>query len=180
MPARGTGLRVARRARPPLVEQWFDDAMDRASGWYKRRTQALLFVVGLLAAVVLNVDALHILHRMTADKSFRDVVVSHAAAARAPASAAAGGELDTLAQARGELDAVMLGAPFWFDVLNRIMIIRSTVKPHEKSPEEPSQDGGSAKVQRLVVSSADAPAPAPAPAPVPAGDAPDAAARAAD
>jgi hypothetical protein len=198
------------------VEQWFDGAMDRASGWYKRRTQALLFVVGLLAAVVLNVDALHILRRMTADKTFREVVVGHAAAAKAPAPAVDGSELDTLAQARGELEAVMmpigwespgadaaalplwptqfcsarpgpdgaavqrcgfprgkayamarvaigwlitalavmLGAPFWFDVLNRIMIIRSTVKPHEKSPEEPSQGGGSARVQRLVVSTA--------------------------
>jgi hypothetical protein len=29
-----------------------------------------------------------------------------------------------------------MGAPFWFDVLNKVMVIRSTVKPHEKSPEE--------------------------------------------
>jgi hypothetical protein len=36
--------------------------------------------------------------------------------------------------------AAMLGAPFWFDVLNRIMVIRSTVKPHEKSGEEASMD----------------------------------------
>jgi hypothetical protein len=36
--------------------------------------------------------------------------------------------------------AVTLGAPFWFDALNRIMVIRSTVKPHEKSPEEASED----------------------------------------
>ena len=34
----------------------------------------------------------------------------------------------------------MLGAPFWFDVLNRLMVIRSTVKPKEKSPDE--ADGG--------------------------------------
>lgn len=33
-----------------------------------------------------------------------------------------------------------MGAPFWFDVLNKIMVIRSTVKPHEKSPEEASED----------------------------------------
>jgi hypothetical protein len=38
--------------------------------------------------------------------------------------------------------AISLGAPFWFDVLNRLMVIRATVKPHEKSPEELSQDGG--------------------------------------
>jgi len=36
--------------------------------------------------------------------------------------------------------AAMLGAPFWFDVLNQIMVIRSTVKPHEKSGEEASRD----------------------------------------
>jgi hypothetical protein len=36
--------------------------------------------------------------------------------------------------------AASLGAPFWFDVLNKFMVIRSTVKPHEKSPEESSED----------------------------------------
>jgi hypothetical protein len=36
--------------------------------------------------------------------------------------------------------AVSLGAPFWFDLLNKFMVVRSTVKPHEKSPEEKSED----------------------------------------
>ena len=36
--------------------------------------------------------------------------------------------------------AVSLGAPFWFDILNKIMVIRSTVKPAEKSHEEASKD----------------------------------------
>lgn len=36
--------------------------------------------------------------------------------------------------------AATLGAPFWFDVLNKVMVIRATVKPHEKSPEESSED----------------------------------------
>jgi len=36
--------------------------------------------------------------------------------------------------------AISFGAPFWFDLLNRMMVIRSTVKPHEKSPEESSED----------------------------------------
>jgi hypothetical protein len=37
--------------------------------------------------------------------------------------------------------AVCLGAPFWFDVLNKFIVVRSTVKPKEKSgteaPKEP-------------------------------------------
>ena len=36
--------------------------------------------------------------------------------------------------------AVTLGAPFWFDVLNKLMVIRATVKPTEKSQDEASQD----------------------------------------
>jgi hypothetical protein len=35
--------------------------------------------------------------------------------------------------------AISFGASFWFDLLNRFMIVRSTVKPHEKSPEEKSK-----------------------------------------
>jgi hypothetical protein len=36
--------------------------------------------------------------------------------------------------------ALSLGAPFWFDLLNKFIVIRSTVKPKEKSPEEASKD----------------------------------------
>ncbi|HVF43107.1 MAG TPA: hypothetical protein VM936_08855 [Pyrinomonadaceae bacterium] len=36
--------------------------------------------------------------------------------------------------------AISQGAPFWFDLLNKIIVIRSTVKPKEKSPDQPSKD----------------------------------------
>lgn len=36
--------------------------------------------------------------------------------------------------------AISLGAPFWFDLLNKFIVVRSAVKPHEKSPEEKSKD----------------------------------------
>ena len=36
--------------------------------------------------------------------------------------------------------AATLGAPFWFDVLNRFVVIRSTIKPQEKSQPEASKD----------------------------------------
>lgn len=29
---------------------------------------------------------------------------------------------------------------FWFDLLNKFIVVRSTVKPKEKSPEEKSKD----------------------------------------
>jgi hypothetical protein len=36
--------------------------------------------------------------------------------------------------------ALSLGAPFWFDILNKFMVVRSTVKPKEKSATEGSKD----------------------------------------
>ncbi len=36
--------------------------------------------------------------------------------------------------------AISLGAPFWFDLLNKFMVVRSTVKPREKSHEEGSKE----------------------------------------
>lgn len=40
------------------VESWFDDEMDRVTGWYKRNaTKALLFI-GLALAIAFNVDTL--------------------------------------------------------------------------------------------------------------------------
>jgi hypothetical protein len=36
--------------------------------------------------------------------------------------------------------AISQGAPFWFDLLNKFMVVRSTVKPAEKSQEQPSKD----------------------------------------
>jgi hypothetical protein len=37
--------------------------------------------------------------------------------------------------------AATMGAPFWFDVLSNVMVIRSTVKPQEQSPQGTSGDG---------------------------------------
>ena len=42
------------------VEQWYDDHMDRVSGWYKRRTASITLVVGAIMVVILNLNALTI------------------------------------------------------------------------------------------------------------------------
>jgi hypothetical protein len=45
--------------------------------------------------------------------------------------------------------AAMLGAPFWFDVLNKIMVVRSTLKPGASAPKvDPPADPS--PTQRVV------------------------------
>ena len=41
------------------IENWFDDAMERAGGIYKRFTQYVMLGLGLAIAVVFNVDSVH-------------------------------------------------------------------------------------------------------------------------
>ena len=53
--------------------------------------------------------------------------------------------------------AISLGAPFWFDTLGRIMVVRNTVKPAQKSPVEASQDRQAPPAP--VIAAAGAPSP---------------------
>lgn len=149
------------------LEEWYDSAMDRVSGGYKRQTQKFLIFLGVALAVGANVDAIAVTKRLYHDKPVRDAVVQQATAYTAahPDSAekiaALQARLDSLPlpigwprpQPHGFVEyaimilgwlvtglAVSLGAPFWFDLLNKFMVIRATVKPKEKSPEEGSED----------------------------------------
>lgn len=71
------------------IERWYDDAMDRVSGWYKRRVQLAIAVYGAALVIVFNIDAAGI-----ADNLWR-APVERAAVATAAA-----------AQAQGDLDSV--------------------------------------------------------------------------
>lgn len=170
------------------IEDWYDSAMDRVSGWYKRSTQQILLALGLLIAVGMNIDSVAIVDRLYHSDAVRETVVAAAskAADNYNASKKSGNSTtpkdktdNPYQQATAALKdlrlpvgwdnakpsfsppadgdylrhfvfpwigwiltaiAATLGAPFWFDILNKIMVIRSTVKPHEKSPEEGSED----------------------------------------
>lgn len=160
----------ATRAR---LEGWYDAAMERVAGRYRRRTQVILFGLGLLVAAGLNVDPLAIGQRLYRDDLLRQAVAAQAATLRPgdlkdapvarlsadlaafglpvgwtpppqPVACAAGRSciagLNALALAGMVLGwlitaiAATLGAPFWFDLLNRFAAIRSTTKPAEADP----------------------------------------------
>ena len=141
------------------AEQWFDDAMERVSGWYKRRVQLFLFVIGAVVVLLLNADSLATGRVLWRDDAARAAVVSQAEAA-----AERGAEEVDIEEAVRELDlplgwnlslgdapsdvpddplavvakilglaltvgALTLGASFWFDLLSKIMRVRSTGAP---------------------------------------------------
>lgn len=62
------------------IEVWFNNAMDRVGGWYKRRSQLTTFVLALLLTIVLNVDTLLIVRHLNTQPSVRDSLVAQAKA----------------------------------------------------------------------------------------------------
>ncbi len=58
------------------IRKWYDDVMDRAGGWYKRSTQKILVVVGMLIAVIFNADAINIYERLESDPENLKEIVS--------------------------------------------------------------------------------------------------------
>jgi len=73
----GDGESVLTLARQN-AEKWFDDMMDRASGWYKRYMQNLALAFGLFLALLFNVDSLEIATRLWLQPTLRQSLVQAA------------------------------------------------------------------------------------------------------
>lgn len=158
------------------VKKWYNDVMDRASGWYKRSTQKILIFVGITIAIVFNADTLAIYERLESDPAALQSVVALADEFVAkndtltiqqvdPEFEATYNQLksfvnteiesvksplglgwknidfnamsgyDWLTKAIGWIVtalAISMGAPFWFDLLRKIVNLRNSgAKPSE-------------------------------------------------
>lgn len=56
------------------IETWFDNAMDRATGVYKRNAKGVAILLGLFIAVSLNADTLRIVDTLSKDVALRTAV----------------------------------------------------------------------------------------------------------
>lgn len=166
------------------IETWYDSSMDRVSGWYKRRTQVMLLIIGFGVAIIANIDSIQLIQALSTNSALRQAIVAEAQSyANAPKSNQT--QISDAQQAIEKnysdlkaLDlplcvgcrwaqfpndeptktiwwntfwtglvgylitafAMSFGASFWFDMLNKLIVVRSTVKPKEKSGEEKSKD----------------------------------------
>lgn len=165
------------------IEGWFNDAMDRVSGWYKRRTQVWTIIIALSLTLAANADTVRITRQLWTDPVLRAAVVEEAkvraqkprptisveyqdeddptnpTVTRNEGNQLSGQERALLGQLLGwhgplrenlrwdsllgwilTVLALSMGAPFWFDVLNKFMNVRYAGKsPDEKAkgPEKP-------------------------------------------
>jgi hypothetical protein len=62
------------------VEQWYDEQMAKINGWYKRWARVVLGVVGLVVAVLLNIDTFAVTRTLYVDAPVQQAVVASAEA----------------------------------------------------------------------------------------------------
>jgi hypothetical protein len=63
------------------VAKWFDESMERVSGWYRRKTQVVLFVVGAVVVVWANANVIRYAEALLINPTARAAVVSAAESA---------------------------------------------------------------------------------------------------
>jgi len=191
-----------------LLEQWFDDTMERASGWYKKQTQVILFFIGLSIAIFFNVDTISIAKKLSNNPKLAAQLADNASVYiqnhkeigintvdsgkiipkhKITESIALIDSANSLVQKNikdaNELLglgwtkickngkskfsfcsnfywhsilgwiitalAISLGAPFWFDLLNKLMKLRSSVASNTPDEKQKQQAEQSPTVKRV-------------------------------
>ena len=61
------------------VETWFDDSMDRVSGAFKRYSQMMALIIGLILSLMLNVDSIDLTLYLWREPSVRQALAQNAA-----------------------------------------------------------------------------------------------------
>lgn len=60
------------------LEIWYNETMDRTSGWYKRQTQIIILIIGFVLAITFNIDTIQIVRNLSKDKDARKALVEMA------------------------------------------------------------------------------------------------------
>ncbi|MFO0762695.1 MAG: hypothetical protein U0359_40030 [Byssovorax sp.] len=60
------------------VEGWFNDAMDRVGGWYKRKIQYLNFAVAFAIVGATNLDSIDLVRSLSRDATMRQALAAEA------------------------------------------------------------------------------------------------------
>jgi hypothetical protein len=118
-----TGEHAVEKMRVNL-EGWFNDGMDRFTGWYKRWTRQICFGVAIVLVIFANADTLMLANRLARDGALRDAIVSAADSATQKITAAESPaqklvlDLDKIQTARQQLleESERLNLPLgWID-----------------------------------------------------------------
>jgi len=151
---------------------WFSSTMERLSGVYKRRQLLISFLVSLLLSILFNIDSIHLFQTLWQHPALAAHIVAvpperidAGVMARLWALPIGWQAFPPALDARFALQAsgwlvsastTLFGAPFWFDILQRAINLRSTgAKPAplkaEPAPAPTSAAPGAARADGVTV-----------------------------
>ncbi len=154
------------------LEQWFDEAMERVSGWYKRQAQWITFAIAVVVTTIANADTVAIAIPVArSDTTARDTVASQDSTLQQLASRVGVRitDLERLGVPLGWKEgsyrsqvtgakvfgllltafALSLGAPFWFDMLSKVIAVRASGgTPEPVSKRQPAESTAQAPAGR--------------------------------
>jgi hypothetical protein len=133
-----------------MLAGWFDNAMARMSGAYKRKQMLISLLIALLLSILFNIDSIHLFRTLWQEPA----LAAHLKEAPTALDPAVINALMTLPigwtkfppvlnadfalQVAGWLitaTTALFGAPFWFDLMQRVVRMRATgAKPDEVPP----------------------------------------------
>lgn len=138
------------------VETWFNNSMTQATILYRKYASAIALSIGFILALAFNVDSINIVNHLWRDPTLRQAIVAQAENINPEESFSVTGlqdQLEALSLPVGWTEsnkpqdlggsalkalgifltgsAASLGAPFWFDVLNKLLGLKSS-KSSEK------------------------------------------------
>jgi hypothetical protein len=117
--AEGYALRADQMVATARVnmETWFNDAMDRLSGTYKRKAQVAAFIIGCILALILNVDSINVATSLWREPTLRQAIYAQAQSYKLPATSqgsTAPGPLEDIPALETQLQA--LNIPFGWSI----------------------------------------------------------------
>ncbi|MCC2972697.1 hypothetical protein [Massilia sp. IC2-476] len=131
------------------IAGWFNSAMERLSGVYKRRQLLISFLLALLLTILLNIDSVHLFQTLWQNPTLAAQIKAAPTALDAEALrqlwampigwSSFPPRLDSAfaLQVAGWLitaGTTLFGAPFWFDLLQRAVQLRSTGAKPQPQP----------------------------------------------
>lgn len=160
------------------VETHFDNAMDRATGWFKKKTQLMAVAIAAMLVIGANVDTLQIMGTLAESPEARIKLVEAASGIESSAQTDKEDEDRAVQNARVKIEAaaaalkrstalsdfgwktfpespydwisktiglivsilaISLGAPFWFDLLQKFMRVRSSISTRDAEKQKKNQ-----------------------------------------
>jgi hypothetical protein len=149
------------------LEEWFDDSMDRVSGAFKRWSQIALVVIALTLTIATNSSATRVAATLWNQPAVREAAVQAAKNVNSDKDAATPKDIKGTAATVNNLQSlglpvgwkhwdseagpvgtilgwfltallVMLGAPFWYGLLTKLVSLRSSGPPPAKATQDPA------------------------------------------